>query len=123
MTAHKHPINIDEVEIPEIPFPPSGLLLKLDYESLRKYLSGIMPEASDFLTSHLARVISQSHATTVENAVTNIDHIIYIMELGKELSGMYEKYEGDMDWVEFVETHLKKAGVTPPHPTDKGGKT
>lgn len=48
--------------------------------------------------------ILQAHEQDKAREVNNLDHILSVMEAGKELKEQYEKYDGDMDWIEFVKT-------------------
>lgn len=54
----------------------------------------------------------EAHIATVEaEAAWNIDHVLSVMEMGKELSKRFEKYDGDMDWAEYVQDTLNKSGL------------
>jgi hypothetical protein len=54
-------------------------------------------------TRYYLQAIHALIAREREAAQRDIDHVIEVMEAGKELSRRYEKYEGNMDWPEFVE--------------------
>lgn len=50
------------------------------------------------------QIIKDAISSEKQRSELDEEHLLDVMETGKELSKQYQKYDGDMDWVEFVRT-------------------
>lgn len=63
-------------------------------------------EAKQMLLEAHNQALAQSARKAAIEARWETDHVLTLLEAGKDLSISYQKYGGDMDWVEFIETYF-----------------
>jgi len=99
-------------------------LFQFELHKLTEKARQLMPSESLDITE-VMRLYREATAEAEKRAQRDLDHLVHVMETGQELADMYAKYDGHMDWREFVQTRYvdeldRLDSLTPP--TATGGE-